>query len=285
MAKIIDGKALALVIKEEVKGKVEEFKKKYGRAVKLAVVMAGNNSASAIYVKNKIKACEFVGIESLSFSLPENSSQKEVEELVVALAEDDGVDGILVQLPLPKGLDEEKILGLIPKEKDVDGFSERNVGGLMLGKNCITACTPSGIIEMIKSTGERLSGKNAVVIGRSNIVGKPTALLLLNENCTVTVCHSKTENLKEICRRADILVAAVGRAEFVTEDFIKEGAIVIDVGINRTEDGIKGDVDFKSVEKKAAYISPVPGGVGPMTIACLMKNAYICAFGRANGEY
>ena len=285
MANVIDGKALAARIKEETKEKVAEFCRVIGRTIKLAVVMVGDNPASAVYVRNKVKACEFVGIESLSFTLPENSSQNDVEELVASLAEDKGIDGILVQLPLPRGLDEEKILGLIPAEKDVDGFSEGNVGKLLLGKNCIAACTPSGIIEILKSTGVELSGKHAVVIGRSNIVGKPTALLLLNENCTVTVCHSKTKNVKEICRQADILVAAVGKPEFVTADFVKDGAIVIDVGINRTVNGLKGDVDFYGAAKKASYISPVPGGVGPMTIACLMKNTCVCAFRRENIEY
>lgn len=285
MANVIDGKALALRIKEHTKDRVAEFTKKYERPVKLAVVMVGNDPASAVYVRNKIKACEFVGIESLSYSLPENSSQKEIEELVIALANDRGIDGILVQLPLPRGIDEGKILGLIPLEKDVDGFSEGNVGRLLLGKKCISACTPSGIIELLKSTDVELSGKHAVVIGRSNIVGKPTALLLLNENCTVTICHSKTKNIKEICGQADILIAAVGKPEFVTSDFVKDGAIVIDVGINRTANGLKGDVNFEDVEKKASYISPVPGGVGPMTIACLMKNTCICAFRRENGEY
>lgn len=285
MANVIDGKALAVKIKEEVRSEIAEFTRKYQRRVKLAVVMVGNNPASVVYVKNKVKACEFVGIESLSFSLPQDASQLEIEELVVALSQDDGIDGILVQLPLPKGIDEEKVLGLIPAEKDVDGFSERNVGRLLLGKSCIPACTPSGIIEMLKSTGVELSGKHAVVVGRSNIVGKPTALLLLNENCTVTDCHSKTKNLKEICRQADVLVVAAGKPEFITADYIKEGAIVIDVGINRTENGLKGDVLFEDAVKKASYVSPVPGGVGPMTIACLMKNTCTCAFRRENGEY
>lgn len=284
MAEIIDGKALAALLKEQTKAGVADFEKKYNRRVKLAVVMVGDNAASAVYVKNKIRACEFVGIESLSFNLPSNATQKEVEELVSVLAADNSVDGILVQLPLPETIDEKSVLALIPNTKDVDGFSEANVGRLMLGEECISACTPSGIIEMLKSTGVELSGKNAVVIGRSNIVGKPTALLLLKENCTVTVCHSKTQNIKDVCKNADILVAAIGRAGFVTADFVKEGAIVIDVGINRTENGLKGDVDFEEVSKKASYISPVPGGVGPMTIACLMKNAYLCALGRENGR-
>lgn len=284
MAEIIDGKALAARIKEETKNDISEFEKKYERRVKLVVVMVGDNAASAVYVRNKIKACEFVGIESLSFNLPSNASQKEVEELVVALSADNSVDGILVQLPLPEGIDEKRVLSLIPAEKDVDGFSDINVGRLMLGEDCISACTPSGIIEMLKSTGVDLAGKHAVVIGRSNIVGKPVALLLLKENCTVTVCHSKTQNIEGVCKNADILVAAIGKAGFVTSDFVKEGAIVIDVGINRTENGLKGDVDFDEVSKKASYISPVPGGVGPMTIACLMRNAYLCAIGRENGR-
>lgn len=272
MANIIDGKSLSLKIKDEVKEKALIFEKKTGRKVTLAVVMVGENPASKVYVGNKIKSCEYVGFKSLSFNLPTTATQEEVEELVSTLVNDNTVDGILVQLPLPKHLDEDKILSIIPAEKDVDGFSTLSVGNLLLGKPCVSACTPSGVIKMLESTGIDLVGKHAVVIGRSNIVGKPMALLLLNKNCTVTVCHSKTKNLKEICSSADILVAAIGRPLFVTKDMVREGAIVIDVGINRLETGLVGDVDFANVEPIASYITPVPGGVGPMTIAMLMEN-------------
>ena len=272
MANIIDGKLLSSKIKEQVKEKSLVFEKKLGRKVTLAVVLVGENPASKVYVNNKIKACEFVNFKSLAYNLPANSTQKDVEELVSCLVEDKNVDGILVQLPLPKHLDEDAILSLIPAEKDVDGFSSQSVGNLLQGKPCVSACTPSGVIKMLESTGVDLTGKHAVVIGRSNIVGKPMALLLLNKNCTVTVCHSKTSNLKEICSNADILVAAIGRPRFVTEDMVKEGAIVIDVGINRLETGLVGDVDFENVKNKASFITPVPGGVGPMTIAMLMEN-------------
>lgn len=280
MAHMIDGKSVALSVKEELKIKVADFKSKYGRDITLAVILAGNDPASKVYVSNKIKACEFVGIRSLSFILPETVTQSEMEETVKKLAEDRAVDGILVQLPLPKGLNSDKILSLIPPEKDADGFTAVNVGNLFLGKDCTISCTPLGILTLIKTCTTDLTGKNAVIIGRSNIVGKPTAMLLLKENCTVTICHSKTENLKEICRNADILVAAIGKPRFVTEDMIKEGAIVIDVGINRTEKGLVGDVDFENAEKKAAFITPVPGGVGPMTIAMLLKNTYESALKR-----
>lgn len=284
MAEIIDGKALAQSVKDELKIKIADFKVKYARDITLAVVLVGENPASMVYVKNKIKACEYVGIKSLSFSLPENSSFEEVASLVSELGKNGGVDGILVQLPLPDHIDENKILSLIPPEKDVDGFLAQNVGNLLLGKECTVSCTPFGVIKMLKSKNIQFSGKNAVVIGRSNIVGKPMALLLLQENCTVTVCHSKTENLKEICKRADIIVAAIGKAEFLKADMVKDGAVIIDVGINRTENGLKGDVDFENVSKKASFISPVPGGVGPMTIAMLLENTVNCAFRRAESE-
>ena len=277
MAKIIDGKALAQSVKDQLKEKVSEFELKYNRKISLAVILVGENPASKVYVNNKIKATEYVGMKSLSFHLPENATQEEVSDLVKKLSSDSGVDGILVQLPLPKHLDETSILNLIPAEKDVDGFLAENVGNLMLGLPCTVACTPFGVLKMLKSEGVELSGKNAVVIGRSNIVGKPMAMLLLKENCTVTICHSKTSNLKEICASADILVAAIGKPEFVTADMVKDGAVVIDVGINRTENGLVGDVDFNSVKEKASIISPVPGGVGPMTIAMLLENTYLCA--------
>lgn len=282
MANIIDGKSLSLMIKEKLKSDVAEFETRYKRKISLAVILVGNDPASCVYVKNKIKAAEYTGIKSLSFTLPETAEEKDVLELVNSLALDDSVDGILVQLPLPKHIDEEKVLSSIPPEKDVDGFTATNVGNTVLFKDCINSCTPAGIMYMLKSIGVPLCGKHAVVIGRSNIVGKPVAMMLLKENCTVSICHSKTENLGDITRQADILVAAVGKAEFVKADMVKEGAIVIDVGINRTEKGLCGDVDFNAVKEKAAYISPVPGGVGPMTIAMLMHNVYKCALRREN---
>ena len=282
MAEIIDGKLLALKVKDNLKSKVLEFKNKYGRDIVLSVVLVGDNPASQVYVRNKLKATEYVGMKSLSFVLPENASENQVAETVKSLAVDKGVDGILVQLPLPKGIDERKILKLIPPEKDVDGFLAENVGKLMLGEETTVACTPFGVLTMLKENNIELSGKNAVVIGRSNIVGKPMAMLLLKENCTVTICHSKTVNLKEICSNADILIAAIGKPLFVTADMVKPGAVVIDVGINRTEKGIVGDVDFENVKEKVSFISPVPGGVGPMTIAMLLENTYLCALRREN---
>ncbi len=282
MANLIDGKMLSLEVKDNVKEKVKNFYEKYNKQVCLAVVLVGENPASKVYVNNKIKGAEYVGIKSLSFTLPQNATQDEVENLVLGLVNNDEIDGILVQLPLPKGLDEEKILNLIPAEKDVDGFTAQNVGSLFLGKPCISACTPSGVIKMLEKTGIDLTGKNAVIIGRSNIVGKPMSALLLAKNCTVTICHSKTKNLSEICKNADVIVAAIGKAKFVTKDMVKKGAIVIDVGINRTETGLVGDVDFENVKELASFITPVPGGVGPMTIAMLMENTLICAERRIN---
>ena len=282
MAKIIDGKSIAQKVKDELKNKVADFNKKYGRQITLAVILVGENPASQVYVKNKIKATEYVGMRSLSFYLPENATEQEVSETVLSLADDSSVDGILVQLPLPKHLDENKILSLIPANKDVDGFLAENVGNLVLGLPTTVACTPFGVLKMLKTEEVELSGKNAVVLGRSNIVGKPMAMLLLKENCTVTICHSKTEKLKEICKNADILVAAIGKPKFVTADMVKEGAVVIDVGINRTSDGLVGDVDFENVKNVASAISPVPGGVGPMTIAMLLENTYLCATRSAN---
>ena len=240
----------------------------------------GENPASQVYVRNKIKATEYVGMKSLAFYLPENATESQVIETVESLSNDKGVDGILVQLPLPKHIDENKVLSIIPAVKDVDGFLAENVGNLLLGQDATIACTPFGVIKMLESINVPLSGKNAVVLGRSNIVGKPMALLLLKENCTVTVCHSKTSNLKEVCKNADVLVAAIGRPKFVTADMVKDGAIVIDVGINRTENGIVGDVDYEKVSEIASYITPVPGGVGPMTIAMLLENTYLCALRR-----
>lgn len=282
MAIIIDGKALATKIKENLKSDVKLFYERFKRQITLAVVLVGNNPASEVYVKNKIKVAENVGIKSLSFTLPEGTEETEIENLIRTLSVDKSVDGILVQLPLPKHLNEDKILALIPPEKDVDGFTAENVGNTVLFKDAIKSCTPSGIMYMLKSLPVSLSGKHAVVIGRSNIVGKPVSMLLLQENCTVSICHSKTENLKEITKQADILVVAIGRPKFVSADMVKKGAVVIDVGVNRTENGLCGDVDFQAVKEIASYISPVPGGVGPMTIAMLMKNAYLCALRREN---
>ena len=280
MANIIDGKALSFKIKEEVKENVKLFYEKTGRIISLAVIMVGDNPASAIYVNNKIKAAEFVGIKSLSYHLPETASFIDVKNLIDGLAKDVNVDGILVQLPLPKHLNEQDVLSLIPANKDVDGFLPQNVGNLLLGNDCIVSCTPAGVMEMLKSINVDLTGKNAVVIGRSNIVGKPMSLLLLKENCTVTVCHSKSKDIDKICSKADVIVVAIGKAGFLTANMVKRGAIVIDVGISRVDGKIKGDVDFDNVFKKASYISPVPGGVGPMTIAMLLKNTYTCAVRR-----
>ncbi len=284
MCKIIDGKAISKKIKDETKIKVQQLSSKLGRDIALAVILVGENPASQVYVKNKIKACEYVGIKSLSYCLPADSTQGQVEDLVKSLAQDNFVDGILVQLPLPKNICESDVLKLIPADKDVDGFLAENIGKLAMGKHCIVACTPAGIIRLIKETGLDLTGKNAVVVGRSNIVGKPVSMLLLNENCTITTCHSKTLNLKEITRQADILVVAIGKANFITADMVKKGAVVIDVGINRTVEGLKGDVDFESVKDIASFITPVPGGVGPMTIAMLMENNYNCAKMRGDNE-
>ncbi len=274
---MIDGKELAAKIKESLKEQVSAFQAETGKDICLAVVKVGNNPASEVYVRNKLRACEGVGIRSLPVNLSETATQEEVLKAVTDLAEDPTVNGILVQLPLPKGMDENAVLMAIPKEKDVDGFHPENVGNLLLGQDAICACTPSGVMEMIRSTGVSVAGKRAVVLGRSNIVGKPMALMLLQENATVTVCHSKTQNLKEITKEADILVAAIGRANFVTADMVKPGAVVVDVGINRTENGLCGDVDFNAVKEVAGYLSPVPGGVGPMTIAMLMNNAVYAA--------
>ena len=275
-AVMLDGKAISAKVKESVKAEIADFIEKTGKSVTLAVIRVGDNPASEIYVRNKIRACEAVGIRSLSITLAGDTSENEVLDKIQSLAADKSVNGILVQLPLPAHINENKILLAIPKEKDVDGFHPENVGDLLLGNPAITACTPSGVIEMIASTGISLCGKHAVVLGRSNIVGKPMALLLLQQNATVTVCHSKTQNLSEITAQADVLIAAIGKPNFVKKEMVKQGAIVVDVGINRTENGIVGDVD-PAVQEVASYLSPVPGGVGPMTIAMLMKNTLIAA--------
>ena len=277
---IIDGKKVATIIKEQLKDDVKSFKERYNREIVLAVVLVGDNAASQVYVRNKVKAAEFVGIKSLTYTLPTCSNQSDVEKLVVSLANNNFIDGILVQLPLPKGIDESYILSLIPPEKDVDGFTDINIGRLLLGKECTVSCTPKGIIRLLKYYNVELSGKNAVVVGRSNIVGKPISLLLLKENCTVTICHSKTKNIDAICRNADILVVAIGKPKFISTDMVKNGAVVIDVGINRTDNGIVGDVDFDNVKGIVSMITPVPVGVGPMTIAMLMENTLECAKSR-----
>lgn len=277
MYKIIDGKALAQNLRIQLKKDVQEFEKEHGK-IGLAVVLVGENPASQVYVRNKIKACAETGIRSHAVYLPETTSQAELEETIASLVDNDNIHGILVQLPLPCGLDSERALKLIPYKKDVDGFCAENIGRLAMRRETLVACTPHGVMKMLESENISLKGKNAVVLGRSNIVGKPMAMLLTNADATVTLCHSKTENLKEICARADILVTAIGKAKFVTADMIKEGAVVIDVGMNRDENGkLCGDVDFENVKEKTSYISPVPGGVGPMTITMLMYNAYIAA--------
>ncbi len=271
-AKIIDGKAVSAQIKEEVKNEIITLGEK-GIKSCLAVVIVGDDSASKVYVRNKKIACEACGINSKEFALPATTTQNELLELIDNLNNDPVVNGILVQLPLPKGLDEEAVIATISPEKDVDAFHEKNVGRIMIGNYNFLPCTPAGVMELIKSTGVDVCSKNCVVVGRSNIVGKPMAMLLLHQNGTVTICHSKTKNLKEICKSADILVAAVGRAKFITADMVGEGSVVIDVGMNRDENGkLCGDVDYDEVSKIASFITPVPGGVGPMTIAMLMKN-------------
>lgn len=283
MYKIIDGKLISAEIRQSIKANVAQFKNKYSKEIGLAVVLVGENQASQIYVRNKIKACEEVGIKSSAFYLPENARQEEVEDLILSLAQDDNVNGILVQLPLPKHLNEENILNLIPDGKDVDGFSAYNTGKLSKNEQTLVACTPHGVMKMLEREGIDVKGKKAVVVGRSNIVGKPMAMLLLNADATVTVCHSKTQNLKEECLKADILVCAIGKANFIKSDMVKEGAVVIDVGMNRNEEGkLCGDVDFENVKEKCSYITPVPGGVGPMTITMLMYNTYLSALRSAN---
>ena len=269
---ILDGKETAKKLKAEVKSTLDGYYEKGYPQCKLAIVMVGNNPASEVYVKNKSNACEAASIGGELIRLDENVTQDELNDTIRSLAADDSVHGILVQLPLPKHLDEFEATELVPFTKDVDGFTTKSLGELVVGKDGIISCTPGGIVYMLRSYGIPLSGKHAVIIGRSKIVGKPMAFALLKENCTVTVCHSKTENLAEICRQADILVVAISKPCFVTADMIKDGAVVVDVGINRTESGLKGDVDYDTVAEKCSYITPVPGGVGPMTVAYLMKN-------------
>ena len=272
MAKIIDGKAVSKAIKDEVKQQVEEWKQQ-GITVNLAVIQVGSNQASTVYVNNKKKACEYTGIRSLSYELPEETTQEELLSLVRELNDREDVNGILVQLPLPAHMDEDEVIRTISPKKDVDGFHPQSVGALCIGQPGFVSCTPAGIIELLKRSGVEIAGRECVVIGRSNIVGKPMAILLLRENGTVTVAHSKTADLKAVARRADILVVAVGKAKMITSEYVKPGAAVIDVGMDRDENNrLCGDVDFEDVEKVAGSITPVPGGVGPMTIAMLMHN-------------
>lgn len=272
MYQIIDGKKISAEIKDELKVRVAELKEE-GKNVALAVIQVGNDPASSVYVGNKKKACAYIGIESLSYELEEQTTEEELLHLIDKLNSDDKVNGILVQLPLPKHIDENKVIQAISPKKDVDGFHMQNVGALCVGGEGYVSCTPLGIIELLKRSGISIEGKNCVVLGRSNIVGKPMSLLLLRENGTVTICHSKTQDIRSITRQADILVVAIGKPKFVDETFIKEGAVVIDVGIHRNEENkLCGDVDFDRVAPHTSAITPVPGGVGPMTIAMLMNN-------------
>ena len=272
MAIIIDGKKIAAEIKDELKEKVAELNN-HNIEITLCVIQVGKDPASTVYVGNKKKACEYVGIKSLAYELPEETTQEELLALVHKLNADNSVNGILVQLPLPKHIDEDLIIQNIAIEKDVDGFHPQSVGKLSIGQKGFVSCTPAGVIELLKRYNIPIEGKECVIVGRSNIVGKPMAILMLRENATVTVCHSRTKNLKEVAKRADILIAAIGKTKFITKDFVKEGAVVIDVGINRNEfNKLCGDVDFDDVLSKVNAITPVPGGVGAMTIAMLMNN-------------
>ena len=272
MYQIIDGKAISTALKEELKAKVDALKAQ-GVELCLAVILVGEDPASTVYVNNKKKACEFIGIKSLSYELPETTSQDELLALIDKLNADESVNGILVQLPLPKHIDEDAVIQAISPKKDVDGFHPQSVGALCIGQKGFVSCTPAGIIELLKRSNVEIEGKECVIIGRSNIVGKPMSLLMLRENATVTVCHSRTKNLKEVAKRADILIVAIGKPRMINAEYVKEGAVVIDVGIHRLE-GKKlcGDVDFDDVAPHTSMITPVPGGVGPMTIAMLMKN-------------
>ena len=272
MATIIDGKAISAQIKDELKVKVAKLKEE-GKEITLAVILVGNDPASTVYVGNKKKACEYIGINSLSYELEESTTEEELLKIIEDLNNDNKVNGILVQLPLPKHINEEKVLNTISADKDVDGFHPQSVGRLSIGQKGFVSCTPAGVIQLLKRSNIDISGKECVVIGRSNIVGKPMALLLLRENGTVTICHSRTKDLKEVTKRADILIVAIGKPRFVTADYVKEGAVVIDVGIHRDSNNkLCGDVDYESVAPKCSAITPVPGGVGPMTIAMLMNN-------------
>lgn len=285
MAQIISGKEVSASVKADVAAETAQLRDEKGLKVGLAVVIVGNDPASRVYVNNKKKACEEVGFKSFEYALDESTTEEQLLDLVDVLNRDSRVNGIIVQLPLPKHINETAVINAISPEKDVDAFHPVNVGKIMICEYSFLPCTPAGVMELIASTGTEISGKSCVVIGRSNIVGKPMAMLLLHKSGTVTICHSKTRNLKEICLGADILVVAVGKANFVTGDMIKEGAVVIDVGMNRLENGkLCGDVEFESAEKKASYITPVPGGVGPMTISMLMRNTLTAAKHQAGIE-
>ncbi len=278
MAQIISGKEVALKVRERIKNEVEELLTKTGKRPGLAVIIVGEDPASQVYVRNKAKGCEEVGFHSEVYRLPEQTEMSELLSLIDKLNNDENIHGILCQLPLPKHLDETEVILAIDPNKDVDAFHPVNTGKIMIGNYSFLPCTPAGVMELIASTGVDISGKECVVVGRSNIVGKPQAMLLLQKNGTVTICHSRTKNLAETTKRADILVVAVGRPNFITGDMIKEGAIVVDVGINRMDDGkLVGDVHFESAEKVASYITPVPGGVGPMTITMLLQNTLTAA--------
>ncbi len=269
---IIDGKKISAEIKDEVKAEIAALKEK-GITGNLAVIQLGEDPASSVYVRNKAKACEYVGLGSLTYKMDASVSQEELLTRIEELNQDDSVVGILVQLPLPAHIDEDAVIDAIDPAKDVDGFSVKSVGALSIGKEGFVSCTPAGVIQLLKRSGIEMDGKNCVIVGRSNIVGKPMGMLMLRENATVTITHSHTKNLKEICSSADILIVALGKREFITADYVKEGAVVIDVGIHRDENNkLKGDVAFEEVSKKASFITPVPGGVGPMTIAMLMYN-------------
>ena len=272
MTQIIDGKKISDELKLELKEKVAQYKAE-GVAITLAVIQVGNDKASSVDVGNKKKACEFIGIQSLAYELPESTTQEELLSIIEELNGRKDVNGILVQLPLPKHIDEDRVIESIDAKKDVDGFHPMSVGALSIGKKGFISCTPYGIIELLKRTGIEIDGKECVIVGRSNIVGKPMSMLMLRENATVTTAHSHTKNLKEVCKRADILIVAIGKPKFINADYVKEGAVVIDVGIHRNENNkLCGDVDYEDVFPHASAITPVPGGVGPMTIAMLMKN-------------
>ena len=278
MANIINGKEISAAIRAEIKEATERLVSESGVRPGLAVIIVGEDPASQVYVRNKKRACDEVGFYSESYELPESTTQEELNALVDRLNKDEKIHGILCQLPLPKHLDENEVIMRIDPKKDVDAFHPENVGKIMIGDYSFLPCTPAGVMALLERSGIDVCGKECVVVGRSNIVGKPQAMLLLHANGTVTICHSRTKNLAEVCRRADILVAAIGKADFFTGDMIKEGAVVIDVGMNRRADGkLTGDVDFASVEPKASYITPVPGGVGPMTITMLMQNTLTAA--------
>lgn len=284
-AKIIDGKAISASCREKISNQTANFKEKYGFAPGLAVVIVGEDPASKVYVRNKKLGCEQVGFNSTVHELPENTTKEELNALIDNLNADESVHGILVQLPLPRHLDSEEVIARISPEKDVDAFHESNVGRIMIGNYSFLPCTPAGVMVLLEESGIEISGKECVVIGRSNIVGKPMAMLLLQANGTVTVCHSRTKDLAEVTRRADILVVAIGKADFVTADMVKPGAVVIDVGMNRRTDGkLTGDVDFAGVSEIASYITPVPGGVGPMTITMLLKNTLVAAENSAKNK-